>query len=75
MNVTIQSEEDLEKKFIEGIHILNNLRHWTLKYNETLGSELKVIKKRWEEKADEYLKSLSMTPTRVKTEIKIIKNQ
>lgn len=73
MNIKIQSEEELKDKFVTGIHILNNLRHWTKKYNETLGSELKAIKKDWEKKADEYLESLSATPTRVKTQIKITK--
>lgn len=74
MNIKITSEKELEEKFIEGIHILNNLRHWTIKYNETLGSSLKGIKKGWEEKADAYLEKLEATPTRVKTEIKIVKN-
>jgi hypothetical protein len=73
MNIRIESEEELEDKFKKAAHILNNLRYWTAKYEETLGSELKAIKKRWEGKADEFLKELDIPLTKEKTQIKIIK--
>ena len=52
------SEEELKNKFIEGVKIMNRLRYWTLKWEAGHGVELKVNKKYWEKRADEWLEGI-----------------
>jgi len=72
MNIVIQSEEELIRTLREALHILNNMRNVQKLWDERYGVELKNKKKTWEGKADEFLKSLDVTKTKYKTDIKLI---
>lgn len=73
MKVTIKSEQELIEVATEAIHILNNLRHFTKKWNETHGYELKQRKGYYERLADELLQKLNVTEHRETKQIKIVK--
>jgi len=55
MNIKINSEEEMVKSFRQLIHLTVNTRHWQIEWQENYGCELKLAKKRWEEKLDAFL--------------------
>lgn len=71
MKVTIKSEQELIEVATEAIHILNNLRHFTKKWNETHGYDLKQRKIYYEGLADVLLQKLQVTEHRQSNQIKI----
>lgn len=71
MKIKIQSEEELLKVATEALHILANLRHFTKKWNETHGYELKRRKIFYEEKADELIQRLQIEEHRTESQVKI----
>lgn len=71
MNIKINSEQELINVAQEGLHILNNLRHWTKLWNAHHGADLRERKQYWEEKADLFLEKLDVSKTSQSHEIKI----
>lgn len=71
MVVKITSEQELIQVATEAIHILNNLRHFTKKWNEGHGTELKQRKMYYEKLADDLLIRLQVTEHRQANQIKI----
>ena len=55
INVIVHDKEDGELKLRQAIGILQKLRLATIKYEENLGFEPRRLKKRWEDRADEFL--------------------
>lgn len=62
MKVKIDSEEKLVHNMREAINIMVNMRKFQKLWEESYGVELKNKKKRWEEKADQFLLSLGDCP-------------
>lgn len=58
MNIKLTPDQDITELVIEGISILNNMRKFQKKWEESYGVELRHRKKYWEDRADEYLKKL-----------------
>lgn len=71
MKIIVKSEEELVNVATELVHVLNNLRFFTRKWEETYGVELRARKKYYEDKADELLKRLQVTEHRQSNQIKI----
>lgn len=71
MNIKIDSEEELYEVCKEALHILSNLRHFTKKWSEIHGVELKQRKEYYENKADEFLEQLQVGNPRHSRDIKI----
>lgn len=71
MKIKISSEEELLKVATEAIHLLSNLRHFTKKWNETHGYDLKQRKTYYEGLADSLLERLKVTEHRQSNQIKI----
>lgn len=71
MKIKVNNEDELIKVAQEGLHILNNLRHWTKMWNAHFGSDFKERKKFWEEKADLFLEKLKVENHRNGNQIKI----
>ena len=59
INVIVHDKEDGELKLRQAIGILQKLRLATIKYEETLGFEPRRLKKRWEDRADEFLNEIN----------------
>lgn len=62
MRLRIESEKVLVHKFREAVEIIENLRKFQKLWEEQYGVPLKEKKKRWEAKADQFLKDLGDTP-------------
>lgn len=75
MKITITSEEELLKLAKEALHILSNLRHFTKKWNENHGVQLKQRKNYYEEKADELIERLQIEEHRRESQVKIEVNK
>lgn len=71
MKILIRDEQELVNVATELVHVLNNLRFFTRKWEENYGVELRARKKYYEEKADELLKRLEITEHRQSNQIKI----
>jgi hypothetical protein len=61
INVHLVNEEDAQLKLAQAIGILQKLRLATIKYDDNLGFEARRFKKRWEERADEFLNEINQT--------------
>lgn len=73
MTITITSEEELKEVAAKAIHLLVNLRNAQKKWEDDFGSELKLVKKNWETKADNFISELETkghTSHNLKIEIK-----
>lgn len=55
MKIKIESEEELLQVASEAIHVLTNLRYWTMEWEREHGSELRSYKKHFEKRADQLL--------------------
>lgn len=62
MHIRIESEAVLVHKFREMLEIMENMRKFQKLWEESYGPPLKEKKKRWEAKADQFLKDLAGTP-------------
>jgi hypothetical protein len=73
MKIKVSSEDELLNVASELIHVLANLRKFTLLWEETHGVELKARKKYFEQKADELISKLQVEdhkhPSQVKIEV------
>ncbi len=58
ITVYVESEEELLLLCRDAIYILKNMRHWQKEWNEHYGNHLLKARKRWEEKADQFLEKL-----------------
>lgn len=61
MRVKVSDEEELVELSRELLHILVNLRHFTIIWGEHFGGTNLVNKKRWERRADELLEKLKVS--------------
>lgn len=75
VKIKIQSEGELLKVATEALHILSNLRHFTKKWNENHGVQLKQRKNYYEEKADELIQRLRIEEHRIELQVKIEVNK
>jgi hypothetical protein len=71
MNIKVTNEQELLKITEEAIHIITNLRHFTKKWNEGHGYELRQRKAYYEEQADKLIQRLQITEHRRANQIKI----
>lgn len=75
MKIIIQTEEELIQVTAELIHVICNLRKFTKLWEEGHGVELKIKKKRYEQKADELIERLKVPEHRQVGQIKIEINE
>ena len=64
MIIKISSEDELQKVAAVAIHLIINLRNATKNWEGEYGAELKLVKKNWEKKADEFIHQLQATEHR-----------
>lgn len=58
MMLMFKDEEEQERSFVELIGIMIHLRKWTKEWGEHYGYERLESKKKWEQKADDYIEDL-----------------
>ena len=58
-------QEEIWSTLLELAHVLNNLRYFTKEWEMKYGVELKMAKKRWENRADELLRKLELPEIRL----------
>lgn len=61
INIEIKDQDDAELKLRQAVGILQKLRMATTKFDENMGFEPRRLKKRWEERADEFLNEINAT--------------
>lgn len=71
MKIIIKSEDELARVAGEALHIIANLRKFTILWERLHGVELKERKKYYEEKADELIKRLQIKDHRHVNQIQI----
>lgn len=59
INIVLHNKEDGELKLRQAVGILQKLRLATNKFDQDLGFEPRRLKKRWEERADEFLNEIN----------------
>lgn len=71
MNIKVKNNSELMEMARDAIHILNNLRHHTKYWDEHYGALAKNAKRKWEERADEFLEKIQATKTNNRSQVKI----
>ena len=61
--IKVESEEELLKMAQEAVHILKNLRYWQSAWQTHYGGELLKAKKKWEQRADDFLSNFPQEKT------------
>jgi hypothetical protein len=62
MMINVASEQELKEKFVKACRIIMKMRIYRKRWEADHGADAKKTMKHWDEQADEFIASLSISP-------------